>query len=317
MRSEYLKYVVDTAEQGSIALAAKKNFISPQGLGRAIAVVEDELGFEIFHRTANSLSLTPKGKRIFPAISRAVQSMSMLHAEALKLLDDERSAGSIVFCSSIVFMSGMISRLYSDFADTSFNLRYVQLSTERIIEAFCTEENTYGDLGSSVGIALFFNPGSDASQAAITRLLAHGGEYRPYIEYEDGVLLPESSPLATKEKITHADLEEQNIISSSAEQRPFLEQRFGANAVKMVVPDVNFRRNLVRDGKGVTFFPTFIGRNQEAEGTVFRTFEQYQRIQLGFVCLPGFFSLPLGRAVLQSFDSYYQPLAEEGQVWML
>ena len=208
MRSEYLKYVVDTAEQGSIALAAKKNFISPQGLGRAIAVVEDELGFEIFHRTANSLSLTPKGKRIFPAISRAVQSMSMLHAEALKLLDDERSAGSIVFCSSIVFMSGMISRLYSDFADTSFNLRYVQLSTERIIEAFCNEENTYGDLGSSVGIALFFNPGSDASQAAITRLLAHGGEYRPYIEYEDGVLLPESSPLATKEKITHADLED-------------------------------------------------------------------------------------------------------------
>lgn len=312
MRTEYLRYVVDTAELGSIALAAKKNFISPQGLGRAITVVEDELGFPLFNRSANSLTLTAKGTRIFPAIMKAVQASYQLHEEAMKLAGGDSQDGSVIFCSSIVFMSGMISQLYGDFFDSTHDLRYVQMSTSRIIDTFCDHSERFGELSQSVGIVLFFWPDSETARSAVDRLEARGCAYKPYIEYEDGVLVPESSPLAMKEALTTADVSSMPIISSTAEQRPALEKAFGASSVTMVVPDINFRKRLVRDGRGVTFFPMFLGINQEVEGTRFKPLKDSRRIQLGFVGQSAFFESRLYADLVQSLNGFYAPLAEKG-----
>lgn len=317
MRSEYLKYVLDTQAEGSISLAAKRNFISPQGLGRAIAVVEDELGFEIFHRGSNSLTLTAAGERIFPAISRAVAAMGDLRAEAARIAQGADVSTSVVLCSPVVFTYGTIAQLYQSLAGRATDLRFVQMGTSGIIETFCDFDGRYGDLRSTVGIVLLVRPHAKQTLDAIERLRRAGCMYRPYLEYLDGVLVPADSPLASKKPLTMRDLASQPIISSSAETQPVLEETFGQAAVEMVVPDPHFRAQLVRDGRGITFYPRFVAEHMDFEGAVYRPYEEGQRIQVGFVSDSSYFSTSVGRTLLDGLDACFRPLADGKLLWML
>ena len=64
MQTDYLRYFVDVATLGSMSSAAKKNFMSPQGISRAITSLEAELGCELFKRDSNRVTLTQFGERV-------------------------------------------------------------------------------------------------------------------------------------------------------------------------------------------------------------------------------------------------------------
>lgn len=65
---EYFYYVCRT---GSFTLASKQLYITQQGLSKAIAQLEEELGVELFERTPNAIRLTDAG-RLFLEHSKKV-----------------------------------------------------------------------------------------------------------------------------------------------------------------------------------------------------------------------------------------------------
>src|SRR6185503_4517379 len=77
MELRHLRYFVAVAEEENVTRAALKLHISQPALSRQVRELEDELGFLLLQRGANSLRLT-EGGRVFLAEARAV----LLRAEA-------------------------------------------------------------------------------------------------------------------------------------------------------------------------------------------------------------------------------------------
>ena len=78
MNIDYLYYFMDVAKTKSITRAAKLNFISPQGMSRAMNELEKGLGCQLLVRFSNKLELSEAGEKIEPYISRTIESYSRL-----------------------------------------------------------------------------------------------------------------------------------------------------------------------------------------------------------------------------------------------
>ena len=66
MRFEALEYFTAAAEQGSFTAAARQQFVSQQGLSKAVAALERELGCRLFERDGARLRLTDAGRALVP-----------------------------------------------------------------------------------------------------------------------------------------------------------------------------------------------------------------------------------------------------------
>src|ERR1700679_3506955 len=71
MELRHLRYYVAVAEEENVSRAALKLHVSQPGLSRQIRDLEDEIGFQLFERSAKALRLTAAGK-IFLTEARAV-----------------------------------------------------------------------------------------------------------------------------------------------------------------------------------------------------------------------------------------------------
>ncbi len=63
MNIEHLRYLIALNHCGSITSAAKRLFISPQGLNKAISALEAETGVQLVARTRKGTNLTEDGRR--------------------------------------------------------------------------------------------------------------------------------------------------------------------------------------------------------------------------------------------------------------
>src|SRR5450631_3219264 len=71
MELRHLRYFVAVAEEENVSRAALKLHVSQPGLSRQIRDLEDEIGFQLFERSAKSLKLTAAGK-VFLAEAKSV-----------------------------------------------------------------------------------------------------------------------------------------------------------------------------------------------------------------------------------------------------
>src|SRR5476649_861817 len=71
MELRHLRYFVVVAEEENVSRAALKLHVSQPGLSRQVRDLEDEIGFQLFERSAKSVRLTEAGK-VFLTEARAV-----------------------------------------------------------------------------------------------------------------------------------------------------------------------------------------------------------------------------------------------------
>ena len=91
MDLQQLRNVVETAESGSISAAAKKLYMGQPNLSKSIKELENEIGILLFRRTAQGVSVTPRGKA-FVAYAQSIlaqmdklESLYKPHAPATQL----------------------------------------------------------------------------------------------------------------------------------------------------------------------------------------------------------------------------------------
>src|ERR1041384_3287725 len=71
MELRHLRYFIAVAEEENVSRAALKLHVSQPGISRQIRDLEDEIGFQLFERTAKSIKLTAAGK-VFLREARAL-----------------------------------------------------------------------------------------------------------------------------------------------------------------------------------------------------------------------------------------------------
>lgn len=72
MRFETLEYFAAVAEQGSLTAAARRLYVSQQGLSKAMAALERDLGCRLFEREGARLRLTAAGRALVPHAKRCL-----------------------------------------------------------------------------------------------------------------------------------------------------------------------------------------------------------------------------------------------------
>lgn len=105
MRLEHFHYIVEIARCKSMSKASKKLYITQPSLSTAIQNLEDELGFQIFKRSASGVALTDKGEQLLEIAENIVNQL-----EKVKELSDPDTdtvvhlnlAAVPVFCNALM-----------------------------------------------------------------------------------------------------------------------------------------------------------------------------------------------------------------------
>src|SRR3954463_9629798 len=80
MNLRQLRYVVATADHGTMTAAAQALFVAQPALSRAIRELERELGIELFARAGRGVALTESGEQIVRYARDALQAVDAIEA---------------------------------------------------------------------------------------------------------------------------------------------------------------------------------------------------------------------------------------------
>jgi DNA-binding transcriptional LysR family regulator len=78
----HLKYFIDAAKEGSVSLAARKNYVTQSAVSRAIANLEEALQVELVVHRQNHFQLTEAGEAVVAKSSSVFESIANLQATA-------------------------------------------------------------------------------------------------------------------------------------------------------------------------------------------------------------------------------------------
>ena len=80
MDIKQLDYFIKVCESGSFTAAAKKYFISPQGINMAVIRLEKELGKKLFIREKNSVVMTKDGEYLYKKAQEIISCVNECEA---------------------------------------------------------------------------------------------------------------------------------------------------------------------------------------------------------------------------------------------
>ena len=190
-----LKYVVTTAQTGTISEAAKQHFIAQPSLTAAIRELEHELGITIFARSNKGVTLTPEGE-VFLGYARQVIEQMALIEETYQGKQGIRHQ----FCVSAQHYSFVVEafvELLQQYGGEEYDFRIRETETYQIIEDVAR-------LRSEVGV-LYLN---EFNETVIRKKLRENElQFHHLFTAKPHVFVSAHSPLAQKQFISLEDLD--------------------------------------------------------------------------------------------------------------
>ena len=189
-----LKYIVETAEAGTISRAAEKLYISQPSLTAAIRELEHEFGITIFQRSNKGILLTSEGEEFLGYARQVITQTSLM---------EERYSGAAPvrhqFCVSTQHYSFAVEafvELLKEYGGEEYDFRIRETQTYEIIE-------DVAKLRSEVGV-LYLNHDNETVLRKVIR--EHDLIFTPFFTAKPHVFVSAASPLAQKKALTLDDL---------------------------------------------------------------------------------------------------------------
>ena len=190
-----LKYIVETAEAGTISRAAEKLYISQPSLTAAIRELEHEFGITIFQRTNKGILLTSEGEEFLGYARQVITQTSLM---------EERYSGAAPvrhqFCVSTQHYSFAVEafvELLKTYGGETYDFRIRETQTYEIIE-------DVAKLKSEIGV-LYLNQFNE--NVLRKTFKEHDLKFERLFRAKPHVFVGSGNPLAKREKITLQDLE--------------------------------------------------------------------------------------------------------------
>ncbi len=133
-----LQTFVIVAEEGNITRAAKRLYTTPSTISMHIKALEEELGVQLFMRSNQGMTITPKGQQILDKARATLHAAQDLVNHATDIQSALMGQVSIGLCSVPPFLKipQLIGRLQGDYP--GIDLLLDQSTTVQIIDAVAT-----------------------------------------------------------------------------------------------------------------------------------------------------------------------------------
>lgn len=144
MRFLALRYFNEVARLGSIRKAADRLHVAPSAVSRQIALLEAELGTELFKRFKTGVRLMPAGEVLARQSHRIFRDLERARSGIDDLMGLRRGTISLWVIEG--FVTGLLPGILSDFNQRYPNIsfRVYTDSTDRIVEALLEDEADIG-----------------------------------------------------------------------------------------------------------------------------------------------------------------------------
>ena len=315
MQTDYLRYFIDVATLGSMSAAAKKNFMSPQGISRSISALESELGCELFQRDSNKVTLTRFGERMLEDARELVSHENRIRRTVLELNSDnlkKRRTQFTCYCSPIFFdtplffpMSGFNIALYG-------KVQFLQRSTPHVVDLLVDAARVMQpEIVMAGGLGLF-DLFEDENAVMVQKLVDAGYEYRPFMRTQDYVLVPAFSTLANAQQLTKAEIRSHNLaVAATGGMERAISRHIGSDSIYVSSGDSSFRSHLCRMGEALTFVPGASLVFGTPEGTVAVPMADPYTIEIGFAARPSAFEEGVLADAIERLTSFYSQYRDE------
>lgn len=191
-----LKYVIAAASQPSLNEAAKSLFISQPSLSSAIRSLENEIGFDLFIRSKNGITLTSKGMEFIGYAKAVVEQYELLDAKYISQTKVKKTFS--VSMQHYTFAVNAFVELVKQYGMDAYEFEVHETKTYEVIENVKNRQ-------SEIGI-LYLN---DFNKKGLNKLFAeYDLQFHPLLECGVYVYMWKGHPLANRSEIALEELDE-------------------------------------------------------------------------------------------------------------
>ncbi len=191
-----LKYVITVSGQNSLNDAAKVLFISQPSLSSAIRSLEKEIGFDIFIRSKNGITLTTKGAEFIGYAKSVMEQYELLDAKYISQTEVKKTFS--VSMQHYTFAVNAFVELVKQYGMDKYEFEVHETKTHEVIEDVKNRK-------SEIGI-LYLN---DFNRKVLNKLFTeYGLQFQPLLECGVYVYMWKGHPLADREEIALEELDE-------------------------------------------------------------------------------------------------------------
>ncbi|MFV0497001.1 MAG: LysR family transcriptional regulator [Candidatus Fimivivens sp.] len=196
MTLQQLKYIIATAECGSITSAAQKLLVAQPSLSKSVSELEKEMGITIFCRNNRGVYLSEEGSK-FLSYARQVVEQADLLEQQYKEKETIRRVFSIS-SQHYAFVVNAFVALVKEYGENKYAFTLRESRTHDIIEDVRTSRSALG--------VLFL---SHFNREVILRIIQTADlKFTPLFDAKPHVFVSRENPLAKKKHVTLEDLKE-------------------------------------------------------------------------------------------------------------
>ncbi|MCR4953451.1 MAG: LysR family transcriptional regulator [Treponema sp.] len=270
MTLQQIRYIIGVAEAGSLNKASERLFISQPSLSSSLHDTEDELGFQIFTRSARGVKVTEQGESFI----RDARDLYLQYENLLKKhcgIEKKRFSVSALYYA---FARKAFVQIVKEFSDSGYDFAFCEKKALDVIDDVAGGK-------SEIGILYL----SDANRAEINKTLDGGGlVFHHLTECNAFVYLHKNHPLAKKESLSLDELVPYHFVTFDTDDvKSFFSEEvishYGLDKA-ITVADRATELNLLEQLNGYTFLSGVFGKDANEAGVSGDSAEHFVLIPL-------------------------------------
>lgn len=317
MQVDHLNYFVDVAHLGSVTKVAKKRFITPQGVSRAISTLESEFGVKLFNRSRNSLELTSEGI-VLLSYAEQISESALGMQSALRQMKTRSAAHGgrelDFYCAAIVFETPFYYPVMKSMSGIQMDVKMHQMDNADVVSTLVALDSEETD--RAAGVLNLFDALDDENDVYLEMLEQAGYSIYPLLTTPDLALVAAESELAMKDRLARLDMLDYPLVVSTSDMARCVERVFGPESIFLRTAASSFRIRLAANGEAITFVPgitTLMGLDEDTRAV---PFENAWNITVVFACRPSLFDDYMFKAAFDQLHSFYRSHERSGLVTM-
>ncbi|MYL33613.1 LysR family transcriptional regulator [Pontibacillus yanchengensis] len=246
MNLHKLNYFIEIAKQRSYTKASKKLYVSQPALSKQMKLLEEEMGFPLFTRSAKGLELTEKGLSLYRDIEPLLNQLD-------HVVHQYQNHDTIRFGSTPLLSSYFLHKHYHKLEYTNFQVTAIEDDSQDLIPLLKANE----------------------IDAAIVQDIQSVKGLSSTLLFEDEFLaaIPSNSPIASQSSVTLEECftQKQIIPPKGTSLHEKLQHIMAKNQFKSDVLETHYQAmaGIVSLGTGIAYLPEMMAKQIEYRGVTF------------------------------------------------